>query len=332
MSPPCARSLAWASTGWLASLATGSGPNRPSRMASASSLVSGSGATPSSRSRVRTRSRYCAMAPATSPERARAEIMSWWAGSWSGSTSSQRRVTSVARSHRRSAARARASRSSAPARSRRWASPSAACHSSNASLSLRAKPSMNGPRSQARASSRATTQAGQASVAGWPWPLARASADRKCDRSTSTDASSSATAERSTTRPRAGEPGTEDRERAPKRVAGVRPIRLRPEQCCQSFTARRTLDHRQIGQQRDRLAGVEGDPAAIDGDLDGAEEPDGQAGGGRLHPRNDTGGRPRTVTIRERSVRHAWSRWDRVRRHPSRPPQGRCHGALLDGR
>ena len=45
---------------------------------------------------------------------------------------------------------------------------------------------MNGPRSKARASSRAATQAGQASVAGWPWPLARASAARKCDRSTST--------------------------------------------------------------------------------------------------------------------------------------------------
>ena len=42
------------------------------------------------------------------------------------------------------------------------------------------------------------------------------------------------------------EPRTEDRERAPKRIAGIRPIRLRPEQRCQPFTACRTTDHRQI--------------------------------------------------------------------------------------
>ena len=79
------------------------------------------------------------------------------------------------------------------------------------------------------------------------------------------------------------QPRTEDRERAPEGVPGVGPVGLRPEEGGQRLAARRAPHHREVGQQRDRLARVEGDRAAIDRDLDRAEEPDRDAGEVGLH-------------------------------------------------
>jgi hypothetical protein len=85
------------------------------------------------------------------------------------------------------------------------------------------------------------------------------------------------------------EAGAKDRERAPQGIARVRPIRLWPEERRERLSARRAAHHGEVREERDRLAGVEGDRTVAHGDLDRAQEPDRKAGRSKPHRRNDTG-------------------------------------------
>ena len=143
--------------------------------------------------------------------------------------------------------------------------------------------------------------------------------------------SSRATAERSTTRPRPASPA--------RRTESVRRSALRASVPSESGQSRAARPSRLVDAgpppgtpTARRPCGCRRRPRGLDRDLDRAEKPDGHVGGRGLHPRNDTGGRPRTVTIWERSVRHPWSRWDRRPTMARLRSTRRSRDARLDGR
>ena len=86
----------------------------------------------------------------------------------------------------------------------------------------------------------------------------------------------------------------EHRERPPERAAGVGAVRFGPEQCRDRVAARRPPGHREVREECDRLARVDGQRHGIDADVHGAEESDRNAGQG--HQRYGTASAAPSVT------------------------------------
>ena len=74
------------------------------------------------------------------------------------------------------------------------------------------------------------------------------------------------------------EAGVQHRKRPAQSGTGVSPIGFRPEERRKRLAACRAARHREVGEQRDRLARVDGEGRTRDLDPDRAEELDGDAG------------------------------------------------------
>ena len=156
-----------------------------SRIASYRWLVEASGATPSSRSRIATHSRYWRSAAARSPDRAYRSINRTCPASSRGSRSRRWEAAAIAPGRSPAARFAAASLSSTVITVRSTATARAARQSSNSGLSRRLKPARNGPRARAAAAASDRRESDPASRS-------------RSARSTRTRAGSSATRARST--------------------------------------------------------------------------------------------------------------------------------------
>ena len=184
--------------------------------------------------------------------------MSWrWAGSCSGSRASQRRAASTASSQWCWPIWAVASRSSVPASSRRSRSAWKYCQSSKLVLSRRLNPARKSPRCSPAAAASGARQAGQASSGGWPWSRRPASSA-----SNSAHVQPEAGPGEPDGGPVRGQPPRPDglvqgRQGAPQRPPGVLGVVVGPEQPGHGVAAVPLGVHGQVGQQGDRLAGVD---------------------------------------------------------------------------
>ena len=224
----------------------------PSFTCSYRAAVSSSGATPSSRLSVRTQSRYCASAAARSPLQAYRRISSRWAGSWSGSISSQRRRVCDRRARSRRAreqldqALAAPSPARAPARP-----PRRSCQSSNAGAVAQREALQESRRRTARRPCRAPRATRRA-----------ASARNRATSSSSRPSPQGDAVARRIDQLRADRPA-QGRQRAPQRAARALAVVRGPQQLAQRFARPRALGQRQVRQQCDRLARVEGHRLAV---------------------------------------------------------------------
>ena len=151
LAPGSARAAAGAAALSAIAATSATGPNRSSRIASYSSVVVASGATPSSRSSMDTVVRYWRMAPARSPPRASAAISRCRAGSSSGSSSTSRVAAAIAPAASPPSSAAVTRRSSTSTMRRSTVTARVARQSSKSGLSRSENPARNGPRARAAA-------------------------------------------------------------------------------------------------------------------------------------------------------------------------------------
>ncbi len=247
------------------------GANRPSRIASARAVVSASGATPSSESRIRTHSRYCCSAAAGSPAAASADIKTTWAGSCSASSSQPALGRPDGRRpglHRcptpgeplerpRQLAAVRLGLGRLPGVELAGAHDEAGHELSPVERHRRVeRVEALGARARGVVVMATDSGEGSAEAPRVDLELLRTKADRAPVDLQSDPA----------------ECGPEHRERASERAVRAGFVRLGPEQRCQCLAAGRPTAHREVGEQGSRLARVHHERGTVDLDSHGAEQ------------------------------------------------------------
>ena len=193
-----------------------------------------------------------------------------WPGSSSGSASTLRPAAATAPGVSPAASRASANRSRRSATVRSTRAARAACQSSKFGLSRREKPARNGPRARAAARSRS------------------ASRDELPNRSTSDEIDHGLVHVQRDAGSVDQQPAIADcvpqrRQGPPERAARRLFVRVRPEHHGEFVPGERPTFRGDDRDDRHRLARVDDDRSACDGDLERTEESDRQRRGGATH-------------------------------------------------
>ena len=188
-----------------------------------------------------------------------------WPGSSSGSRSTRRRAASIAPDGSPRSLRAAASRSRRSPTMRSTRAARAACQSSKSGLSRSAKPARNGPRARAAAASRSRLDRTR------PGARARAGPPTSCRDRRPPAPGRSSMPTGPTARP-------QRRQRPAEGAAGRLVVGVGPEHRGQFVARERPPLGGDERDDRERLAGIDGDRAAADDDLERPEEVDPERG------------------------------------------------------